>query len=68
MKELMENGPVQGKCPSSCPPVPEACVCLRLDTAQQHKWSVEHRAANPLGLGVRGTRSPPRGRHPVGGT
>lgn len=40
MKELMENGPVQGKCLSSCPLVPEACVCLRLGTAQQHKWSV----------------------------
>lgn len=32
MKELMENGPVQGKCPSSCPLVPKACVCLRLGT------------------------------------
>lgn len=33
MKELMENGPVQGKCPSSCPLVPEACACLSLGTA-----------------------------------
>ena len=33
MKELMENGPVQGKCPTSCPVIPEACACLRLGTA-----------------------------------
>lgn len=30
MKELMENGPVQGKCLLSCPLIPEAWACLRL--------------------------------------
>lgn len=35
MKELMENGPVQGKCPSSCSLIPEACACLRLSTVAQ---------------------------------
>lgn len=35
MKELMENGPVQGKCPSSCPMISEACACLRLGTVAQ---------------------------------
>lgn len=35
MKELMENGPVQGKHPSSSTLVPEAYACLRLGTMAQ---------------------------------
>lgn len=61
MKELMENGPVQGKCPSSCSLVSEACACLRLSTAAQVVSTAL--SSKTIGIGSEGTMYPPHGQH-----
>lgn len=62
MKELMENGPVQGKCPSSCSLVSEACAYLRLSTAAQVVGTAL--SSKSIGAGNEGTMYLPHGQHP----
>lgn len=66
MKELMENGPVQGKCPSSCPLIPEACACLTLGTEAQ----VVRAALSSKSIGARSGKNhvPSPGAASGGGT
>lgn len=68
MKELMENGPVQGKRPSSCPLVPEARASLRPSTARQHRGSAQHWVASPTGAGSQWDLVPSLGGEGGGGT
>lgn len=57
MKELMENGPVQGECPSSCPLIPPGPAAHVFCTAL---------SSRSTGAGCGGTMSPPHGQHLVG--
>lgn len=60
--------PVQGKCPSSCPVISEACACLRLGiVAQSGPYSPEQQRQVHWGQEW-GTVSPSSGVAPGGAT